>query len=71
MSTKSIPQTIVKAKNGATKFLEKLEEISLEVTYGKKTFNSDALATYQNDDPSARKKYLMMLPFLKIPVLDL
>ena len=71
MSTKPIPKTIVKAKNGATKFLEKLEEISLEVTYGKKTFDSDALATYQNGDPSSRKKILNDASFLKILVLDL
>ena len=67
MSTKGIPKTIVKAKNSATKFLEKLEEISLEVTYGKKTFDSNALATYQNNDPSARKKILNDASFFKDP----
>ena len=67
MSTKGIPKTIVKAGNSAKKFLEKLEEISLEVTYGKKTFDSEALASYQNNDPSARKKILNDASFFKDP----
>ncbi len=67
MSTKPIPSTIVRAGNSAKKFLEKLEEISLEVTYGKKTFDSDALATYQNGDPSSRKKILNDASFFKDP----
>ena len=68
MSTKGIPKTIVKAGNSAKKFLEKLEEISLEVNYGKKTFTSEKLAEYRNpENPGTRKKILNEASFFKDP----
>ena len=68
MSTKGIPKTIIKAGNSAKKFLEKLEEISLEVNYGKKTFTSKKLAEYRNpENPGTRKKILNEASFFKDP----
>ena len=70
MSTKAIPQMVVKAGNGAKKFLEKLEEVSLAATYGKKTFNSEDLAAYDPSDPKQRKNILRRVEFFRDPSVE-
>ena len=68
MSTKGIPKMIVKAGNGAKKFLEKLEEVSLDIQYGQKTLSAAEIeSAIDFDDPAKRKQIVLDTAFFKDP----
>lgn len=68
MSTKGIPKMIVKAGNGAKKFLEKLEEVSLDIQYGQKTLAAaDIQSAIDFSDPKKRKQIVLDTSFFKDP----
>ena len=70
-STKPIPQMIVKAGNTAKKFLETLEEKSLDVQYGKKVLAAAQIENVENyNDPKNRARILNDISFFKDPSIN-